>query len=65
MLSLVGDQLYDGAGKAIALQVKITICPTEACCEIGLVVINGLTVYKNNETFASFVAIPAYYKVSL
>ena len=65
MLSLVGDQLYDGAGKAIALQVKITICPTVANSGIGLVVINGLTVYKNNETFASFVGISAYYKVSL
>ena len=41
-----GDQLYDGAGKAIALQIKVTISPLVTCCDIGLVVINGLTTYE-------------------
>ena len=40
------DQLYDGAGKATALQVKVTRSPSEASCDIGLVVINGLTTYE-------------------
>ena len=43
-LELGVDQLYDGAGKAVALQVKVTMSPTLACCDIGSVVINGLTI---------------------
>ena len=48
MLKLLGlgvDQLYDGAGKATALQVKVTICPFETICDIGSAMINGLTIY--------------------
>ena len=45
-LELGVDQLYDGAGKATALQVKVTICPLVANCDIGSVVINGLTIYE-------------------
>ena len=37
------DQLYDGAGKAVALQVKVTTSPLEAICDTGFVVIDGLT----------------------
>ena len=46
VLSLVRDQLYDGAGKATALQVKVTVSPTEASCDNGSVVINGLTMHN-------------------
>ena len=46
ILGLGVDQLYDGAGKATALQVKVTICPLVASCDNGSVVINGLTIYE-------------------
>ena len=48
-LGLGVDQLYDGAGKAIALQVKVTTSPLEASCDSGLVVISGLTTYGKNK----------------
>ena len=40
------DQLYDGAGKAIALQVKLTKVAKVVSCDNGLVVITGLTAYE-------------------
>ena len=49
-LGLGVDQLYDGAGKAIALQVKVTTSPLEASCDSGLVVISGLTTYGKINT---------------
>ena len=41
------DQLYDGAGKAIAVQVKFTDSPNTTDCDIGLVVMNGLATHEN------------------
>ena len=49
LLGMGVDQLYDGAGKAIALQVKLTDSPNTTDCDIGLLVINGLTTYENNK----------------
>ena len=43
-LGLGVDQLYDGAGKAVALQVKVTICSLVTCCDTGSVMISGLTI---------------------
>ena len=39
------DQLYDGGGKATALQVKFTVSPLMASCEVGSVMMNGLTTH--------------------
>ena len=40
------DQLYDGGGKATALQVKFTVSPLMASCEVGSVMMNGLTTQQ-------------------
>ena len=40
------DQLYDGAGKATAVQLKLTVLSLTASCDIGSVTMSGLTTSK-------------------